>query len=167
MKGYPRWFLPGLLITLLLVLVSGALLIPTTLVMRLEMALAWRLPGDARILTAAAHAAAGFAAMMLLGSLWSVHMRAGWRRRRHRISGSLTGVLLLLLAVSAVGVYYLGEETAGVAAALVHIGLGLVLLAPFGWHWVVGRRSRHHSATLHAVGAQHDAPSRRHSGGRH
>jgi hypothetical protein len=166
MKGYPRAFLPSLLIALLLVLVTGLLLVPTTLVMRLEMDLAWRLPGDARILTAAFHAVLGFAVAMLLGALWSVHMRAGWRRRRHRISGTLSAVLLVLLAASAVGVYYLGEESAGVIAALAHIGLGVALLVPFGWHWLAGRRSRHHAAALHAVGAQHDAPSRRHAGGR-
>ena len=166
MKGYPSWFLPALLTTLLLVLVSGLLLVPTTLVMRLEMDLAWRLPGGARILTAACHAALGFAIMLLLGSLWSVHMRAGWRRRRHRISGTVCALLLVLLAMSAVAIYYVGEDSIGTVAALLHIGLGVMLLLPFGWHWVAGRRSRHHSAALHAVGAQHDAPSRRHAGGR-
>ncbi len=166
MKGYPSWFLRALLCTLLLVLVSGCLLAPTTLVMRMDLALPWRLPGDARVLTAAAHAAVGFAVMTMLGSLWSVHMRAGWRRRRHRVSGAIVGALLVLLAASAVAVYYLGDERLALIAALTHLGIGLLLVLPFTWHWLAGRRSRHRHASLHAVGGQHDAPSRRHAGGR-
>ena len=168
MKGYPHWFLRGLLATLLLVLASGLLLTPTTLVMRFDMDLAWRLPGTARILAAAAHASGGFAAMLLLGALWSVHMRAGWRRQRHRISGALVGALLVLLALSAVGVYYLGEEQAGALAAGLHVGIGVLLVLPFGWHWMAGRRSLRakQAAKLHSVNLTSEAPSRRHTGTR-
>lgn len=168
MKGYPPWFLRVLLATLLLVLASGLLLTPTTLVMRFDMDLAWRLPGAARIVAAAAHAIGGFAAMLLLGALWSVHMRAGWRRQRHRASGTLVGALLVLLALSAVGVYYLGEEQAGALAAAVHVGIGLLLVLPFGWHWMAGRRSlrARQTAQLHSINPTSDTPSRRHTGTR-
>ena len=168
MKGYPGWFLRVLLATLLLVLASGLLLTPTTLTMRFDMDVAWRLPGAARILAAAAHAVGGFAAMLLLGALWSVHMRAGWRRHRHRASGALVGGLLLLLALSAVGLYYLGEEQAGALAAALHLGIGLVLVLPFGWHWIAGRRSLRakRAAQLHSVNSNRDTPSRRHTGTR-
>ena len=141
MKGYPTWYVSALLGTLLLVFVSGCLLAPTTLVMRLEAELAWRLPADGRVLVAAAHAGAGFLGVMLLGSLWTVHMRGNWRRGRQRISGSLVGIGLLVLAVTAVGVYYLGDETLGAAAAMVHLCLGLALAVPFGAHWVLARRA--------------------------
>ncbi|MFP5391726.1 MAG: hypothetical protein ACLGI6_09290 [Gammaproteobacteria bacterium] len=151
MKAYPSWFLRTLLCVLLLVLVTGVLLAPTTLVMRFEMDVPWRLPGDARTWAAAGHAAVGFAMLMMLGFLWSVHMRSGWRRRKHRASGITVAVLLLLLAVSAVGVYYLGEETLGAAAAAVHLGVGLLAVLPFGWHWIAGRRSVRAQPHLHAV----------------
>jgi multisubunit Na+/H+ antiporter MnhG subunit len=52
--------------------------------------------------------------------------------------------LLVLLCMSAVAVYYLGEEQAGTIAALLHLALGIALLGPFGWHWLRGYRSRRH-----------------------
>jgi hypothetical protein len=141
MKGYPSWFISALLGTLLLVFVSGCLLAPTTLVMRLDTELAWRLPGAGRVAVAAMHAGVGFLAIAWLGSLWTVHMRINWRRHRQRVSGALLGVMLLVLAVSAVGVYYLGDDTLGTAAALLHLACGLLIAAPFGWHWVAARRA--------------------------
>lgn len=141
MTGYPRWFVPALVGTLALMAVTGLLLAPSTLTMRLDLALPWRLPGPARVLMAALHAAGGFALLLLLGALWSVHMRSGWRRRQQQASGLTLGLLLLGLAATAVGVYYAGDELLGVAAALVHLGLGVALAAPFGWHWMHGRRA--------------------------
>jgi len=142
MKGYPPWFVPVLVGTLLLMFVTGMLLAPTTLVLRAEFALPWRLPGSGRVLTAALHAAGGFMLMLLVGALWSVHMRSGWRRREQRASGLVLGTLLLVLAASAVAVYYLGDEVLGMAAALIHLGAGVALAGPFGWHWLHGRRAR-------------------------
>ena len=142
MKGYPSWFLPALMGTMLLMFVTGGLLAPTTLILRADLALPWRLPGSARVLTAALHAAGGFALMLLVGALWSLHMRSGWRRHRQRGSGVVLGVMLLVLAVSAVAVYYLGDETLGAVAALIHLSTGLALAFPFGWHWVRGQRAR-------------------------
>ena len=165
MKGYPRWFSPFLLSVLLAMLVTGLLLAPTTLVMRFDLALPWRLPGAGRILTAALHAGAGFIAAMLMGALWSVHMRAGWRRRRQRVSGALCGALLLVLALSAVGVYYLGEEISGTVAATTHLAAGVLLVLPFGWHWWRGRRRDGAGVSLHAVGSEHAAPARRQAQG--
>lgn len=145
MKGYPRWFVPLLVGALLLMLGTGLLLTPTTLALRTEFALPWRLPGPGRVLVAALHAAGGFVLLLVVGALWSVHMRSGWRRHRQRASGLLLSVLLLILTASAVAVYYAGDETLGTIAALVHLGLGLLLVGPFGWHWVHGRRVRHQS----------------------
>jgi heme A synthase len=142
MKGYPSWFISALLGTLLLVFVSGCLLAPTTLVMRLDADLAWRLPGAGRVAVAAMHAAAGLLTFAWLGSLWTVHMRINWRRHRQRVSGAALGILLLVLAASAVGVYYLGDDTLGTAAALLHLGCGLALAAPFGGHWFAARAAR-------------------------
>jgi hypothetical protein len=153
MKGYPRWFVTVLMSALGVMFVSGLLLAPTTLAMRADIGLPWRLPGSGRVLTAALHAAGGFALTLLVGALWSVHMRSGWRRRRQRLSGFLLGSLLLALAASAVAVYYVGEETLGAATAIVHLALGLLLALAFGWHWVLGRRTHrrgHAPARAHA-----------------
>ena len=141
MKGYPKWFLRALGAATLLVWVTGGLLAPTTLVLRANAEIA-RLPGSARVLMAALHAAGGMALTLLVGALWSVHMRGGWRRRRQRASGLLLGLMLLLLMITAVGIYYLGDETWAATAAFVHLAIGLALAGPFGWHWVKGRRAR-------------------------
>lgn len=166
MTNYPKWFVPALVGTLLLMFASGALLAPTTLVLRADWDLPWRLPGGARVPVAALHAAGGFALMLLMGALWSVHMRSGWRRRKQRISGTVLGVLLLLLAATAVAVYYLGDDTLGNVAALAHLALGLTLAVPFAWHWIRGRRTRRRlrapQRTEHHVhNAQRPAPTHR------
>ena len=142
MKGYPRNFLPAVLGTVMLVIVSGLLLVPNTLAIRIDVDLGWQVGGVGRVWTAALHAAAGFASMLLVGALWSVHMRTGWRRRQRRMSGLIVAVLFLLLAVTAVAVYYVGDEGLGTVAALVHLALGALLSFAFGWHWVRGRRRR-------------------------
>lgn len=136
MKGYPAWFSTALYLTLLVLLASGALLAPGTLVMKAEWDLAWRLPGEARVWTAAAHALFGFAAMMFTGALWSIHMRAGWRRGKQRASGLMVAIGMLLLCVSAVLIYYLGDEVWGARTAVFHLVLGGLLVLPFGWHWL-------------------------------
>jgi len=161
MKGYPKWFVPALIGTLLSMLVTGLLLAPTTLTLRTDLILPWRLSGSGRVVTAALHAAGGFALMLLVGALWSLHMRVGWRKRKQRASGLLVGVLLLTLAASAVAVYYLGDESTGAIAALFHLGAGLALVGPFGWHWVHGRRAaRHAHPPLHV--RAHAAPPTQH-----
>ena len=162
MKGYPGWFLRTLVAALLLVFVTGLLLAPTTLALRGELDLPWRLPGSGRVLTAALHAAGSFALLLLMGALWSVHMRSGWRRRRQRASGLVLGLMLLVLAASAVAVYYLGDDTLGAVSSFLHLGTGLALAAPFGWHWVHGRRVRRQ-----AQAAAHRPPAHRHGPGPH
>jgi heme A synthase len=140
MKGYPRSFLPSFWALSTALLISGLLLAPTTLDLRLGWDMAWRLPGAARIGTAAVHAGLSFVACMLIGSLWAVHMRAGWRKRRQRRSGSVLLVLLLTLVLSAVGIYYLGDSGLADGLALLHLAGGLALLLPLGWHVTRGRR---------------------------
>lgn len=149
MKGYPRWFLASLLGTLVLLLASGLLLAPTTLMMRAELMLAWRLPGAARVAVVALHTAGGFAAMLLIGAVWSVHMRSGWRRGKHRASGLTLALVLLLLCVSGLAIFYLADEMLGATAAFLHLGVGLALAGQFGWHWARGRRSRKGHAAPH------------------
>lgn len=145
MNNYPGWFRPGLFVALALLLLSGLLLAPTTLLLRAELDAGWRLDGGARVWAAAAHALAGMALCFALGALWAVHMRSGWRRRRQRRSGGTLAATFGLLSLSALGVYYLGDEAWANAAALGHLGLGLAGSALFGWHaWRGSRHRRRH-----------------------
>ena len=135
MKGYPRSFKKTLLASSALLYLSGGFLAPTTLAMRWDWSMGWRLASDARIAMGAAHAALAFFFLAMLGALWSLHMRAGWHRRQQRGSGSLLVVSCAILTVSAVGVYYLANEKISNFAAGIHLLIGVVLLLPFIWHY--------------------------------
>lgn len=135
LKGYPRWMLTTTVVSIVALALTGLLLTPTTLVVRFAFDIAWRLPSAYRIMCSAAHAAFGSAALLVVGSLWSVHMRSGWARGQHRTSGLLLAMFMLLLAASALFISYAGEAAIGDAAALVHLIGGGALAAVFGWHW--------------------------------
>lgn len=149
MRAYPRWFLTVLLASMLLIAVSGLLLTPTSLTMRFDMELPWRLAHGGSVMAAATHALAGFILMLLTGALWSVHMRSGWRRGQQRASGVGLGLSLLTLAATAVALYYLGDVSLAAGATLLHLAAGLALSGLFVWHWLYGRRvlGRHATGT--------------------
>lgn len=144
MKGYPHWFLRCVLTALVVLLISGVLMAPNTLIMRAEFDVDWRLPNVARLWTSAIHAGFGFVMMLLVGAIWSIHMRSGWRRHKHRRSGLSLALLFLTLAVTAVAIYYLGESASANWAAYLHLVAGVLVSVLFGWHWWRGHRSRLH-----------------------
>ncbi|MFG6449804.1 hypothetical protein ACG0Z6_16380 [Roseateles sp. BYS180W] len=147
MKGYPRWF-PRLLGAASVVLgVTGLLLATTTLEMRAELELGWHAAGAVRTWGSACHALAGFMLMLFCGALWSIHMRAGWRRRQHRRSGLALALLLCALAGTAVGIYYSGDAELGNWFGYGHLAGGALLLVTLAWHWVRGRRLRRRYGT--------------------
>lgn len=143
MKGYPRGFKKTLLTGSALLYASGIALAPTTLALRLDWSLGWRLGAATRIGVGAAHAALAFVFMALFGALWSMHMRAGWHRNLQRTSGGIVTAGCVILAASAVGIYYLADETLSNFAALIHLSIGVVLLLPFVWHYLWHFRHRY------------------------
>ncbi|MGK0674667.1 MAG: hypothetical protein ABWU16_08430 [Halothiobacillaceae bacterium] len=125
MNGYPAGFVHILWITLILLFVSGLALVPNALDARLGLELGlWSL-GHRRTGVAALHAASFFTTLMLLGALWTVHMRAGWVRRENVFSAILLLVAFGLLTTSGLMLYYAGDELVG------QIALGIHLLAGF------------------------------------
>lgn len=145
MKGYPKWFTVGFVTAVALaVFVSGALLWPTAWVMRFGGELPWRLDGNTRILVAAAHAACAFLITGVLGALAGIHMRHGWRKKKNHRSGFAQLALWALLGLTALGLYYLANETWLRAVSLAHSALGLLVMASFAGHiYSAGRlRSR-------------------------
>jgi hypothetical protein len=142
MKDYPRNFLPTLLGVFTAAGLTGLLLGPTTLVLRAEWALPWRLGGGGRLVTVLLHVAAAWLLIFLAGALWSLHMRRGWRGRRRRGSGASLASLLGVLALSALGVSYAGDDALTNAAAYLHLGAGLALLGLLLRHALRGRRLR-------------------------
>lgn len=142
MRGYPRWF-PRLLGAVVLVAgATGTLLATNTLEMRAEFELGWHAAGALRTWTSALHALAGFMLMLCCGALWSIHMRAGWRRREQKRSGLLLALLCAALAVSAVGIYYSGDAGLADWTSYGHLAMGWAMLAILCWHWIRGREMR-------------------------
>lgn len=151
MKAYPRWFLPSLVASFVALALSGFLLVPTALEFRLGFDVVWRLPGEQRLWVAAAHSALSLTMCAFVGALWSVHMRVGWRSRRHLVSGLSTVTVLIGAALTAIGLLYFGNETSLLSASVLHTLIGTVSVAASGMHWAVTiiERSRKR------VGAQH------------
>lgn len=152
MKGYPKNFYPVLMITVLLLLVTGGLLIPTLLDVNLEWSVPWRLHGDWQISVSAIHTTVSFMMIAIVGSLWNIHMRAGWRHRKHWRSGISLVVMMFYLLVTAIGIYYLSNERLMIFAAVTHLVAGLLVFALFIYHAIIGYQSvQHHRKSAHKV----------------
>ena len=102
MKGYPRHFVKVIYATVLGLCASGLLLAPTTLDLRLDISMPWRLPGDERQLVAALHVVLSYFIVIIGGALWHVHMRVGWRRRMNLWAGGALSLMRAAISSAAV-----------------------------------------------------------------
>jgi hypothetical protein len=77
------------------------------------------------------HGVSAYALLVAIGSLLPLHMRAGWLRRRNILTGITVTAIMAILSVTALMLYYGGEETQS-AAKWVHLafGFGCVILFP-------------------------------------
>lgn len=136
MKGYPHGFGHLLWGCLGALIISGLLLTPSLLQMRLD----WELPEflvlGRRTWFAAAHALFGFLFLGFLGALSSLHVRSGWRRRRNVRTGITLLASSAVLALTALGIYYLGDAQWATLAAVIHLALGVVVPFPMGLHYL-------------------------------
>lgn len=136
MKGYPKWFSKNFIfLTSVLLFVSGCLLIPSLLEMRLQWDEIWPTGTEYRTLIVASHTAIGIAMMVIFGALWSIHMRVGWKAKEKRTSGTLNAALFVLLGLTSIGVLYAGDEVLSLGSSIVHTVLGLTLAPVFLIHW--------------------------------
>lgn len=135
MKGYPKWFNPRFISGFVLALfVSGSLLVPTALEMRLALEMPWRLPNSLRIFTAALHSGLAFLMFGILGMLYTIHMRHGWKQKRNVRSGFAQLAIWGILGLTGLGLYYLPSEKLLSATSLAHAGAGLVVVVFYIWH---------------------------------
>ena len=137
MKGYPTGFKPlllGSLILLILLVLTGLLLTPTTLDFRLEWNVPWRLSGDGRVVTVAVHVGLSYLLLAFIGALWPAHIRAGLKKGKNRSSGALMLTFLVSLPVSGLGVLYLGDQDWADVTALAHLTVGLLVMLVTLWH---------------------------------
>jgi len=108
--------------------------------LRLQWDVPFALPGGMRIWVAAAHALSAFAGMMVFGALLPLHIRYGLRRRVHRKSGISLIVVMLALSLSALGIYYFGDDTWSAVASSVHVLVGLAACLVLTLHVILARR---------------------------
>jgi cation transport ATPase len=155
-KGYPRRFLPSLIGLVVALTVSGALLVPTALELRFGWDVAWRLPGQQRLWVAGLHTAAALLICAFIGALWSIHVRVGWRSRRHLRSGLATIGLLGGAALTTLGVFYVGDESWLVSASAAHIllGTGSTILVAVHWGVSILERARRREPIRSAMQSQ-------------
>ncbi len=97
-------------------------------------------PGELQRALLVLHGVSAFAALIVLGSLVPLHMRSGWLRRRNIASGACITAMMAILSVSALLLYYGGED-AREAARWIHIGVGILAFAAFPVHVVLGLRT--------------------------
>ncbi len=143
-KGYPGHFYSILMLTIAALFITGCLLVPTTLNLKLEWDVPWRLSSEQHIGMAAAHATLSLLMAAIIGALWSIHMRAGWRRRKNHHSGLSLLIIMVLLGISAMGIYYFGDEQSSMLSSVTHMLMGIAIPVLLLVHVIHGRKSQAH-----------------------
>ena len=88
------------------------------------------------------HGGVAMVTLLLIGALFPLHVRLGWRSRRNRLTGPAMLTFNAVLIVTAFGLYYSGSDTVRPWMSDVHIVLGFALPLLFVLHVLLGRRSR-------------------------
>jgi hypothetical protein len=86
------------------------------------------------------HGAMAFGALWLFGLTWGVHIVAGWKTGRQRITGSIAAGVLAWLVISGYLLYYLTDDTWRNVSVLAHWTVGLALPVLLALHIVMGRK---------------------------
>lgn len=74
------------------------------------------------------HGIAAYFFLAIIGSLIPLHIKLGWVLGQHRWSGSALASTLLLLSLTALGLYYVGDDLSRSWTSIVHWSLGLLAL---------------------------------------
>lgn len=90
--------------------------------------------------TLIAHGVVAYAFLIVGGAMVPVHVTLGWNTRRNLKSGLALAGTLLFLAVTALGLYYLGDEAGRNWVSIIHWSVGLVALPVLLIHALRGRR---------------------------
>lgn len=94
-----------------------------------------------------AHGVSGLVLLWVFGLVWLPHVRRGWGQRRHRLVGGTMATAMVWLALSAAGLYYLGEVEWRGGFAVSHWAVGLFAAAWLPLHIWLGRRKMRHMST--------------------
>lgn len=88
------------------------------------------------------HGISGMSLAIGFGLLMQSHMRAAWRMKKHRTSGSLMTSLMTLLIMSGLLLYY-GSPDVIEIDRYVHVVIGLLFVLMIVWHGLAHRIKRH------------------------
>jgi hypothetical protein len=86
------------------------------------------------------HGVAAYAFLIVAGAMIPVHVTLGWNTRRNIKTGLTLAGTLLLLAGTALGLYYFGGEASRNWVSVVHWGVGLAAVPVLALHALIGRR---------------------------
>ncbi len=108
-------------------------------------------PGPLPQLLLKTHGIFSFLTLMAVGSLLPTHMRLAWRQRRNVLTGVVSALVLLVLIVTAMGLYYGGEDWRELTKwTHVVVGVAVVLVLPV--HVLLGRRTRYRQMARSSAG---------------
>lgn len=88
------------------------------------------------------HGVGAYAFLVVGGTMIPVHVTLGWNTKRNFTTGIIFVAVLLLLTLTALGLYYLGDDVLRPRVSLVHWIAGLVALPLLLLHALRGRRTR-------------------------
>lgn len=88
-----------------------------------------------------AHAIGAYAFLVILGAMIPVHIPLGWNQRRNRASGVVLLGIIALLSLTALGLYYIGEDALRASTSLIHWVVGLVAVPGLLIHVIRNRTS--------------------------
>lgn len=142
MKGYPKQFYRWFILLATLLWLSGIALSPASLDMRFEYSLPWQLAAEINHHTTTLHALLAFITLWLLGAIWSVHIRANWGKKKNCASGSWLIAVCLVIALSGLGIYYIGEDSIANVTSLTHLLLGGLAPIALIAHLILGKKTK-------------------------
>lgn len=85
------------------------------------------------------HGVAAYVFLIVAGTMIPVHVRLGWTLKRNRISGLTFAILCLVLAATALALYYSGGDISRHWVSVVHWVMGLAALPALALHGINGR----------------------------
>lgn len=88
------------------------------------------------------HGAAAMAALVLIGTILTAHVRFAWRADRNRMNGIISLTTLGILIITGYALYYSGDERFRAWNSWIHLGFGLALPAILLIHVAAGRKTR-------------------------
>jgi hypothetical protein len=98
-------------------------------------------PPDWAHLLLVLHGVSAYLLLLVIGSLLPIHVRAGWLRRRNLVTGLIVLTGMAVLGLTALMLYYGGEELQ-VLAKWLHVAFGFVCFIAFPAHAFVWRMRR-------------------------